>query len=66
MKKFPRKIAAAAALFTATLNLNGCVYGPPSDEGENVDIPYGYQTEEFNPEDNVNVDVYGPPSAFGE
>ncbi len=66
MSKLPRKIAAAAAMFSATLNLNGCVYGPPPDDGSQIDIPYGYQSEEvFRPEDNANVCVYGPPSYFG-
>ena len=63
MKKFPKRIAAAA-----TLNLNGCVYGPPpEDYDEQQSIPYGYQSEEvkseeaFDPADNFEACVYGPP-----
>ncbi len=66
MSKFPRKAAAAAAIFTATLNLNGCVYGPPADFEDTTEIPYGYITEEFDPAQNINADVYGPPAYFGE
>lgn len=64
MKNIPKKTAAAAALFAATLNLNGCVYGPPPEDfDEQQSIPYGYQTEaeDYDPEMNIEPAVYGPP-----
>ncbi len=64
MKKFPKKIAAAATLFAATMNLNGCVYGPPpEDYDEQQSIPYGYR-DEYSPDINVNQNVYGPPPSM--
>lgn len=69
MKNVPKKAAAAAVVFSAALNLTGCVYGPPIDEGEEQQIPYGYITEdtqivdEFDPADNIAAAVYGPPPA---
>lgn len=32
MKRAPKKAIAAAVMFAATLNLNGCVYGPPPED----------------------------------
>lgn len=66
MKNLPKKAAAAAVVFSAALNLTGCVYGPPIDEGEEHQIPYGYISEDagaedFDPADNVAAAVYGPP-----
>ncbi len=69
MKRFTKKAAAAAVVFSAALNLTGCVYGPPIDDGEEQQIPYGYITEEgqiedgFDPSDNIAHTVYGPPVA---
>ena len=43
MKRFTKKAAAAAVVFSAALNFNGCgVYGPPVDDGEEPQVPYGY------------------------
>lgn len=62
MKKLPKKAAAVAVLFAATLNLNGCVYGPPPDDlGDPTGGAMGEYREEFDPEVNVNQNVYGPP-----
>ena len=69
MKRFTKKVAAAAVVFSAALNLTGCVYGPPIDDGEEQQMPYGYITEEgqikdgFDPADNIVPAVYGPPVA---
>lgn len=49
--KASKKLAAAALMFAATLNMNGCgVYGPPPED----DIS-------FDPEVNIEQNVYGPP-----
>ncbi len=68
MKKLPKKIAAAATLFAATMNLNGCVYGPPPEDfDEPMGRPMGgYEaelTEEYDPSENIVPAVYGPPTA---
>ena len=69
MKRFTKKAAAAAVVFSAALNLTGCVYGPPIDDGDEQQIPYGYITEDgqieddFDPADNIAAAVYGPPPA---
>ena len=56
MKKAPKKVMAAAVMFAAALNMNGCgVYGPPSEE-DTV----------FSAEINAEQNVYGPPPDLGK
>ena len=55
MKRVPKTVVAAAAVFAMSLNMNGCVYGPPP-EGD----PF------FSAEMNAEQNVYGPPPAFEE
>ncbi len=55
MKRFNRRIAAAAAAFSVTLNVGCSVYGPPTDDGESTDISFG-MTEEVTSEESGEVD----------
>ena len=48
-------LAGAALMFAATVNMNGCVYGPPPE-----DDPF------FKPEASVEQNVYGPPPVMDE
>ncbi len=68
MKRFTKKAAAAAVVFSAALNFNGCgVYGPPVDDGEEQQVPYGYVADgsvaddEFVAADNVAATVHEYP-----
>lgn len=49
MKKL-KKIILGASVFSAAMNLNGCVYGPPPDEDVINSLP-----------DSVSVTEYEPP-----
>ncbi|MBQ8171335.1 MAG: hypothetical protein IJZ95_05025 [Oscillospiraceae bacterium] len=52
-----KKLAAAAAMFAAVLNMNGCVYGPPPQDAENgfADTDKGaYQTEDTTLSANID------------
>lgn len=57
MKKPSKRIAAAAAAFAVSLNMNGCgVYGPaPYDEGDS-----------YSASENIEATVYGPPDMMVE
>ena len=71
MKKSKNTLLAALA-FSAAINLNGCVYGPPFDPSNNANQnaygppPSGYLESELNdasydPSDNIEAGVYGAP-----
>ena len=53
MKRVPKKVVAAAAVFAMSLNMNGCgVYGPAPVEAE----------PQFSADSNMNQAMYGVPS----
>lgn len=71
MKKSKNTLLAALA-FSAAINLNGCVYGPPFDPSDNFNQnaygppPSGYLESELNdasyaPSDNLVQGAYGAP-----
>jgi len=78
MKRAPKKAIAAAVMFAATLNLNGCVYGPPPEDdpffsaevnkGQTSETDETAETaetaEEYDPSLNIEATVYGPPEWF--
>ena len=71
MKKSKNTLLAALA-FSAAINLNGCVYGPPFDPSDNANQnaygppPSGYlesapDDESYDPSDNLVQGAYGAP-----
>ena len=77
MKK-GKKTALVAAAFIASMNLNGCAYGPEpyyedpetptaaevTSESKVQETTEAEKPEEYRPEDDIQVCVYGPPEYF--
>ncbi len=77
MKK-GKRAALAAAAFIASMNLNGCAYGPEpyyeepetpgttavTSENKVQETTEAEMPEEYRPEDDIQVCVYGPPEYF--
>lgn len=63
-------VAGLAASVSISLNMNGCVYGPPeSRTSASDDLTKPETTVEdttFDTTENVNVGVYGPPESVSE
>lgn len=51
MKKSGKRLILATAVFSAALNMNGCVYGAPPEEL--VDTPYTSQTDQETGQETV-------------
>ena len=65
-KRFQRIMATLGAGTCLAVNVNGCVYGPPTgEETSKVIQPSEVQSSvdsSFSAESNIPEDVYGPPS----